>query len=161
MTPFFLSFAGSSVLSRLLAAVLGGYLLASALAVFLATVLSAPCAESVLAGMLWSFAVYVLAVFFGLWSLALLHALVRAPVVAWQEQLGLLAVLCLLLPLLNWITVVDSLPVQIARGDWERTGVDLCAMALGLPAAWAWRYLRRRSCDAARRAPAVKMEMGA
>jgi hypothetical protein len=37
--PFFLSFAGSSVLSRLLAAVLGGYLLASALAVFLATVL--------------------------------------------------------------------------------------------------------------------------
>jgi hypothetical protein len=60
--PFFLSFAGSSVLSRLLAAVLGGYLLASALAVFLATVLSAPRAEAVLAGMLWSFAVYVLAV---------------------------------------------------------------------------------------------------
>jgi uncharacterized iron-regulated membrane protein len=52
-----------------------------------------------------------LAVFFGLWSLALLHALVRAPAVAWQEQLGLLAVLCLLLPLLNWITVGDSLPV--------------------------------------------------
>ena len=102
-----------------------------------------------------------LAVFFGLWSLALLHALVRAPVVAWQEQLGLLAVLCLLLPLLNWITVGDSLPVQIARGDWERAGVELCAMALGLPAAWAWRYLRCRGCDAARRAPAVKMEMGA
>jgi hypothetical protein len=30
-------------------------------------------------------------VFFGLWSLALLHALVRAPAAAWQEQLGLLA----------------------------------------------------------------------
>ncbi len=102
-----------------------------------------------------------LAVFFGLWSLALLHALVRAPAVAWQEQLGLLAVLCLLLPLLNWITVGDSLPVQIARGDWESAGVELCAMALGLLAAWAWRYLRRRNCDATRRVPAVKMEMGA
>ena len=39
MTPFFLRFVGSSVLSRLLAAVLGGYLLASALAVLLAAAL--------------------------------------------------------------------------------------------------------------------------
>ena len=75
--------------------------------------------------------------------------------VAWQEQLGLL------LPLLNWITVGDSLPVQIARGDWERAGVDLCAMALGLLAAWAWACLRRRGADATRRVPAVKMEVGA
>lgn len=103
-----------------------------------------------------------LAVFFGLWSLALLHALVRAPAVAWQEQLGLLALLCLLLlPLLNWITLGDSLPAQIARCDWESAGVGLCAVALGLLAARAWAYLRRRGADAARRVPAVKMEVGA
>ena len=43
---------GLSVLSRLLAAVFGGYLLASALAFFLA---------AVLAGMQWSFALHALA----------------------------------------------------------------------------------------------------
>jgi uncharacterized iron-regulated membrane protein len=62
-----------------------------------------------------------LAVFFGLWSLALLHALVRARR-GMAGALGLLALLCLLLPLLNWITVGDSLPAQIARGDWESAG---------------------------------------
>ncbi|MDN5507217.1 MAG: PepSY domain-containing protein [Comamonas sp.] len=102
-----------------------------------------------------------LAVFFGLWSLALVHALVRAPAVAWQEQLGLLAALCLLLPLLNWITVGDSLPAQIARGDWESAGVELSAMALGLPAAWAWHYLRRRSARSESPVSAGKMEVGA
>jgi len=53
---------GLSVLSRLLAAVLGGYLLASALAVFLAAALPGPRADAVLAGMQWSFALHVLAV---------------------------------------------------------------------------------------------------
>jgi uncharacterized iron-regulated membrane protein len=102
-----------------------------------------------------------LAVFFGLWSLALLHALVRAPAAAWREQLGLLAALCLLLPLLNWITVGDSLPAQIARGDWESAGVELSAMAMGLLAAWAWRYLRRRSARSQSPVSAGKMEVGA
>ncbi|BDR08689.1 DUF3649 domain-containing protein [Comamonas thiooxydans] len=91
MTPFFLSFAGSSVLSRLLAAVLGGYLLASALAVFLATVLPASRAEAVLAGMLWSFALHVLAVIWAfspvspgrVWLGLLLPAAVMAAASAW------------------------------------------------------------------------------
>jgi len=52
---------GLSVLSRLLAAVFGGYALASALAVFLAAVLPAARAEAVLAGMQWSFALHALA----------------------------------------------------------------------------------------------------
>ena len=52
---------GLSVLSRLLAAVVGGYALASALAVFLAAVLPAARAEAVLAGMQWSFALHALA----------------------------------------------------------------------------------------------------
>ena len=99
--------------------------------------------------------------FFGLWGLTLLHAMVRAPAAAWREQLGLLAALCLLLPLLNWITVGDSLPAQIARGDWESAGVELSAMAMGLLAAWAWHYLRRRSARSEIPVSAGKMEVGA
>lgn len=62
MSCAFATRPGLSVLSRLLAAVLGGYLLASALAVFLAAALPGPRADAVLAGMQWSFALYVLAV---------------------------------------------------------------------------------------------------
>lgn len=62
MPPFSAARPGLSVLSRLLAAVLGGYLLASALAVFLAAALPAPRTEAVLAGVQWSFALHVLAV---------------------------------------------------------------------------------------------------
>ncbi|RKJ99302.1 PepSY-associated TM helix domain-containing protein [Alicycliphilus denitrificans] len=85
-----------------------------------------------------------LAAFFGLWGLALAHALVRAPAAAWREQLGLLALLCLLLPALNWLTVGDHLPAQMLRGDWESAGVELLCMAAGLAAAWAWRRQGRR-----------------
>ena len=62
MSCAFAAHPGLSVLSRLLAAVLGGYLLASALAVFLAAALPGPRADAVLAGMQWSFALHVLAV---------------------------------------------------------------------------------------------------
>lgn len=53
------------LLSRVLAAILGGYLLASAAAVFLAAALPTGRAEGVLAGMQFSFAVYTGAV---IWS---------------------------------------------------------------------------------------------
>lgn len=53
------------LLSRILAAVLGGYALASAAAIFLAAVLPMPRAEGVLAGMQLSFAIYAGAV---IWS---------------------------------------------------------------------------------------------
>ncbi|MBP7353588.1 hypothetical protein [Comamonas sp. UBA7528] len=52
---------GFSILSRVLAAVLGGYAVASAVAVLLAAVLPVARAEAVLAGMQWSFVVYVVA----------------------------------------------------------------------------------------------------
>ena len=91
MNHSFLTFAGLGVLSRLLAAVLGGYLLASALAVFLAIVLPASRAEAVLAGMLWSFALHVLAVIWAfspvspgrVWLGLLLPAAVMAAASAW------------------------------------------------------------------------------
>ena len=62
MTRFPAALPGLSILSRLLAAVLGGYLLASALAMFLPAALPGSRAEAVLAGVQWSFALHVLAV---------------------------------------------------------------------------------------------------
>ena len=86
-----------------------------------------------------------LAVFFGLWGLALVHALARPPAAAWKEQLGLLAALCLLLPLLNALTVGDHLPAQLLRGDWESAGVELFAVVTGLAAVWGLRWMVRRT----------------
>ena len=96
MTPSNAAPAGAHLLSRLLAAVVGGYLLASVLAVFLATVLSAPRAESVLAGMQWSFALHVLAVIWAfspvspgrVWLGLLLPAAVMAAASAWLSGGG-------------------------------------------------------------------------
>ena len=94
MTPSNAAPAGAHLLSRLLAAVVGGYLLASVLAVFLATVLSAPRAESVLAGMQWSFALHVLAVIWAfspvshgrVWLGLLLPTVVLAGTSAWLAR---------------------------------------------------------------------------
>jgi hypothetical protein len=59
MTFAFAARPGFSIVSRLLAAVLGGYALASAVAVLLAAVLPIPRAEAALAGMQWSFVAHV------------------------------------------------------------------------------------------------------
>src|SRR5256885_3325535 len=53
---------GLLAVSRLLAAVFGGYALASALAAFLAAALPGARVDAVLAGMQWSFALHALAV---------------------------------------------------------------------------------------------------
>jgi len=90
-----------------------------------------------------------LAVFFGVWALALVHALARPAAAAWKEQLGLLAALCLLLPLLNALTVGDHLGAQLLRGDWESAGVELFALATGLAAVWGRRSMARRKSIAA------------
>src|SRR5256885_17233001 len=52
---------GLLAVSRLLAAVFGGYALASALAAFLAAALPGARVDAVLAGMQWSFALHALA----------------------------------------------------------------------------------------------------
>jgi hypothetical protein len=88
--------------------------------------------------------------FFGVWCLTLLHACLRREKRAWIEQLGLLAALCLLLPLLNLLTTGDNLAAQCARGDLESAGVELCAIAFGLLAAWgAWKVATRQEKTAA------------
>ncbi len=84
--------------------------------------------------------------FFGVWLLMLVHACLRAEKRAWIEQLCLLAVLCLLLPVLNVLSTGDNLTAQVARGDWESAGVELASMAFGLLAAWgAWKVHKRKA----------------
>ena len=87
--------------------------------------------------------------FFAVWALALFHAFVRPPQRAWLEQAIVLAAMCLLLPVLNLLTVGDHLFAQMARGDWESAGVELMVLVLGALAAWTARRLVRSPQPAA------------
>lgn len=91
--------------------------------------------------------------FFGVWSLALLHALLRPGRRAWGEQLALAALLCAGLPLLNGLTSGQGLNHSLANGDWIMAGVDLTALGCGLFFAWTARTMLRPAVVAAKRAP--------
>lgn len=84
-----------------------------------------------------------LAVFFALWMLALMHALLRSPSMAWRDQMAALAVLCLLLPVLSFVTTGDHLAAYLQEGDWESAGVEIFSLAVGVAAAAAWAWMRR------------------
>ena len=90
-----------------------------------------------------------LGVFFAVWTLALVHSLVRSPAAAWREQMGALAALSLLLPLLNWWTTGEHLLVYMLEGDWESAGVELFVLAVGVAAVGVVRHLRRRALQVA------------
>jgi len=94
-----------------------------------------------------------LVAFFAVWLLSLLHALIRQPSAAWCEQLGALAVLCLLLPVLNLVTTGEHLLAQIMHADWESAGVELFVVAVGICALGALRSLRQRSAMRVPRTP--------
>lgn len=84
-------------------------------------------------------------VFFAVWALSLLHALLRTTYKAWREQLCALALLCLGLPLLNAMTTGQHLLLYLAQGDGRQAGVELTCMGLGLLVAWgAWRHEKSR-----------------
>lgn len=61
--------------------------------------------------------------FFAIWLASMLHASLRAPLRAWQEQLGLAAALCIGLPLLGGLT---------GERDLTRTLLEASAVVLGL-----------------------------
>lgn len=84
-----------------------------------------------------------LAAFFALWILALLHALLRSPPMAWRDQMTALAVLCLLLPVLNFLSTGDHLAAYLLEGDWESAGVELFSIAVGVAAVAALFWMRR------------------
>ncbi len=75
--------------------------------------------------------------FLYLWIATLIHALLRKPMRAWFEQLALLSLLCLALPLVNWATTGEMAFHYLGAGDWEAAGVELTAIAFGLLAAFA------------------------
>ncbi|MFN3731559.1 PepSY-associated TM helix domain-containing protein [Comamonas testosteroni] len=84
-------------------------------------------------------------VFFAVWTLSLLHALLRTTYKAWREQLCALALLCLGLPLLNVMTTGQHVGMYLAQGDGQRGGLELTCMALGLLVAWgAWQHEKSR-----------------
>lgn len=96
-----------------------------------------------------------LAVFFGLWALAVLHAWARPPAAAWREQFGVLALLCLGLPVLNFMTTGDHLAAHFRDGDWESAGVELFVLATGIAAAAVVRWLHRAPAAQSRRSVSV------
>lgn len=90
-------------------------------------------------------------VFFGVWLLALAHAMVRPPARAWMEQSTALAVFCLSLPVMNAMTTGDHVIAALRRGDGESAGVELVALAFGAAAAGTALFLRRRAARGATR----------
>ena len=89
-------------------------------------------------------ALWEIRAFLWLWLATLLHALVRPFMRAWVEQLAAGAVLCLLLPLLNYLTTGQHLFAYATAGDWQRAGVELVALGFGaLLAVMALRVRRK------------------
>lgn len=85
-----------------------------------------------------------LGVFFGAWLLTLAHALWRKPAAAWKEQVIVLAVLCLLLPLVSWFNTGEHLIGHMLEGDWESAGVELTSVAFGLLSLCTLAWMRKR-----------------
>ncbi|MGE0254799.1 MAG: PepSY-associated TM helix domain-containing protein [Alphaproteobacteria bacterium] len=82
--------------------------------------------------------------FYGVWALALGHAMLRGGGArAWAEQLAVAGGLCLLLPVVNALTATHHLGATLAAGDWRLAGVDLTALALGLGLLWPARRAGR------------------
>ena len=100
--------------------------------------------------------------FFGIWALMLALAWLCRPRQAWITQLGLLAALCLLLPLMSFMTLGDHVFAQIGRGDWESASVELTALAFGVLSAWAAIRLWKKPLPApAQRIPRANPEIAA
>ena len=90
--------------------------------------------------------------FFIVWAVTLLHALVRPAKAAWVEQLWAASVLLFLLPLLNVMTTQRPLWHSLAQGDWVFAGIDLmCWVLAALHAVLAIRTARHQVKTPARR----------
>jgi uncharacterized iron-regulated membrane protein len=98
--------------------------------------------------------------FFIVWSATAVLGLLRPTLRMWQAQLGLGALLFVLLPVLNAFTGPAPLTVSLRSGPSAVAGIDLVVMALGLGLAGAvWLVERkRRKTAAAAAAQAVKKQ---
>lgn len=79
-----------------------------------------------------------------IWLATLIHALCRPVGKAWTEQLGLAALLCLCLPLLNRWTTGQDIGRYLAAEDWQRASVEGVSIVFGLLLIVAALKVRRR-----------------
>jgi len=90
--------------------------------------------------------------FFFVWALTLLHALVRPARSAWVEQLWTASALLFLLPVLNALTTQRSLWHSLVEGDWIFVVMDLMCWTLALlHAVLAMRTARQKAVSPSRR----------
>jgi uncharacterized iron-regulated membrane protein len=80
--------------------------------------------------------------FFSVWGLSVLHALLRKGRQAWREQLTLGALLFAGLPLLDIVTSGRYLLASLQHHDWVLLGFDLTALFTGLFMAWGAKKFR-------------------
>lgn len=76
-------------------------------------------------------------VFFIVWGLSVLHAVLRSGQSAWREQLGLGALLFIGLPVLDLLTDGHYLIAALQQGSWVLPAFDLTALGTGLFLGWA------------------------
>ncbi|MCZ8254020.1 MAG: PepSY-associated TM helix domain-containing protein [Hylemonella sp.] len=103
-------------------------------------------------------------VFFIVWAVTLLHAVLRPAREAWLTQLWAATVVLALLPLLNAFTTARPIWHSIAQGDWVYAGMDLMLWALAaLHALMALRLARHPQAaqPARRKAPVAAMACAA
>lgn len=83
-------------------------------------------------------------VFFAVWAISVLHAVLRPIKRAWIEQFGLAGLMLATLPLLDVATSSQSLAASIASGDGMRLGFDLVVLGLGAGLGLAAWHIARR-----------------
>ena len=84
--------------------------------------------------------------FFAAWLLALLHAaLRRSASQAWREQLILIVILLLCLPILNLLVPSYRVLGELAAGNWQRVSVDLICLVGALIIVWQMRRAAKKT----------------
>ncbi|MEM1412057.1 MAG: PepSY-associated TM helix domain-containing protein, partial [Pseudomonadota bacterium] len=79
---------------------------------------------------------------FLVWALSFAHAGFRELRRAWREQVAVLALLCLLLPVLSTLTTDVGLVSSLREGDWLRAGFELFSVGFGLALCLSWPRLK-------------------
>lgn len=99
-------------------------------------------------------------VFFIAWLVCLIHAAIRAHRPAWLEQLALVAVLFLFMPILNFLTGGQALWMSIYHGQWMIASFDLVCIILGLIFIYSYYKLKRYQGLAVKQKKQPKVQAG-
>jgi predicted phage tail protein len=95
--------------------------------------------------------------FFAVWALCLLHALLRPHLRAWIEQFYVAALLAVLLPVVNVVTAGQWLGTYAVQGDTARLGLELVTVGIGMTLAGvAWTLSRKPGGVPQRLAPEAR-----